>query len=86
MTGSARGIGLASAIKLAHRLHTASAPQADQLVMHKFGRACKHRDHYSANSTQPISEGLRQESKNIRVTTISPGVVETEFASDTTDN
>ncbi|ALF52172.1 oxidoreductase [Nostoc piscinale CENA21] len=29
-----------------------------------------------------ISEGLRQESKNIRVTTISPGVVETELGSD----
>jgi len=28
-----------------------------------------------------ISEGLRQESKNIRVTTISPGVVETELGS-----
>ena len=32
-----------------------------------------------------ISEGLRQESKNIRVTTISPGVVETELGSDITD-
>jgi NADP-dependent 3-hydroxy acid dehydrogenase YdfG len=29
-----------------------------------------------------ISEGLRQESKNVRVTTISPGVVETELGSD----
>ncbi len=33
-----------------------------------------------------ISEGLRQESKNIRVTTISPGVVETELGSGTTDD
>ncbi|MBF2015143.1 MAG: SDR family oxidoreductase [Rivularia sp. T60_A2020_040] len=33
-----------------------------------------------------ISEGLRQESKNIRVTIISPGVVETELGSDITDN
>ena len=32
-----------------------------------------------------LSEGLRQESKNIRVTTISPGVVETELGSDITD-
>lgn len=32
-----------------------------------------------------ISEGLRQESKNIRVTLISPGVVETELGSDITD-
>lgn len=32
-----------------------------------------------------ISEGLRQESKNIRVTTISPGVVETELGCDITD-
>jgi NADP-dependent 3-hydroxy acid dehydrogenase YdfG len=32
-----------------------------------------------------ISEGLRQESQNIRVTTISPGVVETELGSDITD-
>ncbi|MEH1943338.1 MAG: SDR family oxidoreductase [Nostoc sp.] len=32
-----------------------------------------------------ISEGLRQESKNIRVTTISPGVVETELGSDITE-
>lgn len=32
-----------------------------------------------------ISEGLRQESKTIRVTTISPGVVETELGSDITD-
>lgn len=33
-----------------------------------------------------ISEGLRQESKNIRVTTISPGVVETELGSDITED
>ena len=33
-----------------------------------------------------ISDGLRQESKNIRVTLISPGVVETELGSDITDN
>jgi NADP-dependent 3-hydroxy acid dehydrogenase YdfG len=33
-----------------------------------------------------ISEGLRQESNNIRVTTISPGVVETELGSDITDD
>jgi NADP-dependent 3-hydroxy acid dehydrogenase YdfG len=33
-----------------------------------------------------LSEGLRQESKNIRVTTISPGVVETELGSDITDD
>ncbi|HEY9654528.1 MAG TPA: SDR family oxidoreductase [Crinalium sp.] len=33
-----------------------------------------------------ISEGLRQESQNIRVTTISPGVVETELGSDITDD
>ncbi len=33
-----------------------------------------------------ISEGLRQELKNIRVTTISPGVVETELGSDITDD
>jgi NADP-dependent 3-hydroxy acid dehydrogenase YdfG len=32
-----------------------------------------------------ISEGLRQESQNISVTTISPGVVETELGSDITD-
>ncbi|WP_346294048.1 SDR family oxidoreductase [Sphaerothrix gracilis] len=32
-----------------------------------------------------ICEGLRQESQNIRVTTISPGVVETELGSDITD-
>lgn len=32
-----------------------------------------------------ISEGLRQESQNIRVTVISPGVVETELGSDITD-
>lgn len=32
-----------------------------------------------------ISEGLRQESKNIRVTTISPGVVETELGFNITD-
>lgn len=32
-----------------------------------------------------ISEGLRQESQNIRVTTISPGVVETELGLDITD-
>ncbi|QDL07531.1 oxidoreductase [Brasilonema octagenarum UFV-E1] len=32
-----------------------------------------------------ISEGLRQESKNLRVTTISPGVVETELGSDITE-
>lgn len=33
-----------------------------------------------------ISEGLRQESPNIRVTTISPGVVKTELGSDITDD
>ncbi|MBD2121517.1 SDR family oxidoreductase [Trichocoleus sp. FACHB-262] len=33
-----------------------------------------------------LSEGLRQESNNIRVTTISPGVVETELGSDITDD
>jgi NADP-dependent 3-hydroxy acid dehydrogenase YdfG len=33
-----------------------------------------------------ISDGLRQESKNIRVTTVSPGVVETELGSDITDD
>ncbi|MBW4571968.1 MAG: SDR family oxidoreductase [Tolypothrix carrinoi HA7290-LM1] len=33
-----------------------------------------------------ISEGLRQESKNIRVTTISPGVVETELGWEITDD
>lgn len=33
-----------------------------------------------------ISEGLRQESKNIRVTTISPGTVETELGCDITDD
>ncbi len=33
-----------------------------------------------------ISDGLRQESPNIRVTTISPGVVETELGSDITDD
>jgi NADP-dependent 3-hydroxy acid dehydrogenase YdfG len=32
-----------------------------------------------------ISEGLRQESKNIRVTTISPGTVETELGCDITE-
>jgi NADP-dependent 3-hydroxy acid dehydrogenase YdfG len=32
-----------------------------------------------------ISDGLRQESKNIRVTIISPGVVETELGSDITE-
>lgn len=32
-----------------------------------------------------ISEGLRQESKNIRVTTLSPGIVETELGLDITD-
>ncbi len=33
-----------------------------------------------------ISEGLRQESKNVRVTIISPGVIETELGSDITDD
>ncbi|MEH2142155.1 SDR family oxidoreductase [Nostoc sp.] len=33
-----------------------------------------------------ISEGLRQESKNIRVTIISPGVVETELGTEITDD
>jgi NADP-dependent 3-hydroxy acid dehydrogenase YdfG len=33
-----------------------------------------------------ISDGLRQESKNIRVTIISPGVVETELGSDITND
>lgn len=33
-----------------------------------------------------ISEGVRQESPNIRVTTISPGVVETELGSDITES
>ncbi|MCG9893161.1 MAG: SDR family oxidoreductase [Thermosynechococcaceae cyanobacterium MS004] len=33
-----------------------------------------------------ISEGLRQESKNIRVTIISPGVVQTELGFDITDD
>lgn len=33
-----------------------------------------------------ISDGLRQESKNIRVTLISLGVVETELGSDITDD
>lgn len=32
-----------------------------------------------------ISEGLRQESQNVRVTTISPGVVETELGHDISD-
>ncbi|MBX2829679.1 MAG: SDR family oxidoreductase [Rhodospirillales bacterium] len=32
-----------------------------------------------------ISDGLRQESDNVRVTTISPGVVETELGHDITD-
>ena len=32
-----------------------------------------------------ISDGLRQESKHIRVTTISPGVTETELGADITD-
>ena len=32
-----------------------------------------------------ISEGLRQESRTIRVTTLSPGVVETELGSDITE-
>lgn len=36
-------------------------------------------------SVWAISEGLRQESQNIRVTTISPGVVATELGSDITD-
>ncbi|MDV2994908.1 MAG: putative oxidoreductase [Chroococcidiopsis sp. SAG 2025] len=33
-----------------------------------------------------ISEGLRQESKHIRVTTISPGVVETQLGAEITDD
>lgn len=33
-----------------------------------------------------ISDGLRQESSNIRVTTISPGVVKTELGCDITDD
>ena len=33
-----------------------------------------------------ISEGLRQESKHIRVTTISPGVVKTELGAEITDD
>ncbi|WP_373543803.1 SDR family oxidoreductase [Chamaesiphon sp.] len=33
-----------------------------------------------------ISDGLRQESKNIRVTIISPGLVKTELGSDITDD
>ncbi|MBD2309327.1 SDR family oxidoreductase [Chroococcidiopsis sp. FACHB-1243] len=33
-----------------------------------------------------ISEGLRQESQHIRVTTISPGVVETELGAEITDD
>lgn len=33
-----------------------------------------------------ISDGLRQESKNIRVTIISPGVVETELGADISDD
>ncbi|MBE9183073.1 SDR family oxidoreductase [Oculatella sp. LEGE 06141] len=36
-------------------------------------------------AVRAISEGLRQESKTIRVTIISPGVVETELGSDITD-
>ena len=32
-----------------------------------------------------ISDGLRQESKNLRVTTVCPGVVETELGTDITD-
>jgi NADP-dependent 3-hydroxy acid dehydrogenase YdfG len=32
-----------------------------------------------------ISEGLRQESTDVRVTVISPGVTQTEFANTTTD-
>ena len=35
-------------------------------------------------AVRAISEGLRQESQTIRVTTISPGVVETELGSDIT--
>lgn len=34
----------------------------------------------------PYPKDLRQESKNIRVTTICPGVVETELGSDITDD
>jgi NADP-dependent 3-hydroxy acid dehydrogenase YdfG len=42
---------------------------------------------YSAtkHAVWAISDGLRQESKNIRVTIISPGVTETELGSDITD-
>lgn len=37
-------------------------------------------------AVRAISEGLRQEMRNIRVTTISPGVVTTELGSDITDD
>lgn len=42
---------------------------------------------YSAtkHAVWAISDGLRQESKHIRVTTISPGVTETELGADITD-
>lgn len=42
---------------------------------------------YSAtkHAVWAISEGLRQESQNVRVTVVSPGVVETELGHDITD-
>jgi NADP-dependent 3-hydroxy acid dehydrogenase YdfG len=78
LNGIAAGLPIMEAQGGGHFINTAS------IAAHQVGPTSAV---YSATkyAVWAISDGLRQESKNIRVTIISPGVVETELGSDITD-
>ena len=79
LNGSAAGLPIMEAQGGGQIINTAS------IAAHMVGPTSAV---YSATkyAVWAISDGLRQESKNIRVTIISPGVVETELGSDITDD
>ncbi len=79
LNGIAAGLPIMEAQGSGHFINTAS------IAAHVVGPTSAV---YSATkfAVWAISEGLRQESNKIRVTTISPGVVETELGSDITDD
>jgi NADP-dependent 3-hydroxy acid dehydrogenase YdfG len=78
LNGIAAGLPIMEAQGGGHLINTAS------IAAHQVGPTSAV---YSATkfAVWAIAEGLRQESKTIRVTTISPGVVETELGVDITD-